>query len=446
MNKISKISSGLQAYDGFIPAEDYRGPDIARLEREKLWPRVWQIACREEEIPAIGDYVNYQILDESILIVRITADRIIAVYNVCTHRGRQLVDAERGNVAKGFYCGFHGWRFRLDGKLDHVYAQEDWSNCAAFTDGSLDLKRPRIDFWGGWVWVNMDPSAAPLADYLDPLPDVFQNFRLQDMRLALWETLIAPVNWKVVVEAFNEGCHSGATHSAYVDYRPMQAPGGVHGLHGSFSSVFPGMTRVKDEAGNWKMASGPRDLLYYQSKELNEKLGALVAEPMMRAVTRMREELPEDASAEEVYGRLWTLHREELAAIGVALPEELTPGDLAAAGTDWHIFPNTIVLPSTDGVLWYRVRPHQKDDDKCIFDIWCLRRFAPGEAPAVVQVVSDGFEAFKGRNAFLEQDFSNMAAVNRGMKSQGWAGAFTSPVQENQIVHFHRKLKAFLGS
>ena len=431
-------------YDFFIPAAEYRGPEVARREREKLWPRVWQIACREEEIAKPGDFVRYDILDESVLIVRLDAERIRGYYNVCQHRGRQLLEAERGNVGQGFFCRFHGWRYHLDGSLDHAYAQEDWSDCPAFADGSLDLKQPRIDRWGGWIWVNMDPAAPPLAEYLAPLPHVFRNFRLADMRFAWAETLIAPVNWKVIVEAFNEGYHSGATHSFAVDYRPLQAPGGTHGLHGSFTSIFPCLAKVKDETGRWTMASGLRDLIYYQAKELHDTLQALVSAPMMRAITRMRERLPEDASMEAVYGALWALQREEVEATGAVWPEELTPLDLAEAGTDWHIFPNTIVLPSADGVLWYRMRPSPEDDDRSIFDIWCLRRYPPGGEPAIERVETIGFDAFRGRNAFLEQDFSNMRAVNKGMRSRGWAGAFTNPSQERQIVHFHRMLHAFM--
>ncbi len=429
--------------DFFIPAADYRGPDVARKERDHLWPNVWQIVRREEEIPEVGDFVSYAIVDESILVVRTAPDRIGAYYNACQHRGRQLREEPHGNVAQGFTCRFHGWRYNLDGALTFAYGQKDWGECAALTDGSLDLKKPLVDSWGGWVWINMDPQAQPLADYLDPLPRIFRNFDLPDMRRAWWETLIAPVNWKVVVEAFNEGYHSGATHDARVDYRPLQASAQTHGLHGTFTSTFPGLARIKDENGRWTDPKNLVDMIYYQSKELYDTLGALVVEPMMRAMDRWRAEMPDDASVETIFGRLWELHREEVEATGAIWPEALTPMDLAEAGTLWHIFPNTIVLPAADGVLWYRMRPHATDADKCIFDIWCLRRYAPGQEPDITQVVTDGFEAFAGRNGFLEQDFSNMRAVNRGMKSRGWNGAFTNPDQEKQIPHFHRMLHGF---
>src|SRR5262249_30096867 len=118
--------------------------------------------------------------------------------------------------------------------------------------------------------------------------------------------------------------------------------------------------------------------------------------------------------------------------------------ELFNAGTGWHLFPNTVFLPSVDGTLWYRMRPYGNDPDKCIFDIWVLRPYKPGHEPQVKQNITVGFEAFKGKNPFLEQDFENMEAVNKGMKSSGWQGAVCSPQQELQISQFHKIMQNYL--
>src|SRR3974377_263595 len=89
----------------FVPAADY-SEEFYRLEMERVWPRAWQIACREEEIPSVGNYVNYEIGHESILIVRSAPGSIKAFYNVCPHRGRRLRDDARGTLRK-FFCGYH---------------------------------------------------------------------------------------------------------------------------------------------------------------------------------------------------------------------------------------------------------------------------------------------------------------------------------------------------
>jgi hypothetical protein len=104
------------------------------------------------------------------------------------------------------------------------------------------------------------------------------------------------------------------------------------------------------------------------------------------------------------------------------------------------------VLPTFDGALWYRMRPHRDDRDRSIVDIWALGRFAPGKEPAVEQQIFDGFEAFRGQCEFLEEDFSNIESVNRGMKSRGFRGVALNPVQEGGVAHFHDLLAQYLGA
>jgi len=193
---------------------------------------------------------------------------------------------------------------------------------------------------------------------------------------------------------------------------------------------FQGLPRVKREDGVWTASRTLQEMLYYQSKEIHDTLFALVSPPTMRAITRLRDETPPDMPAEQLFARLWELQKEELESTGAAWPAKLKLEHVAAAGTSWHIFPNTIVLPAPDGVLWYRMRPYGDDPHRCIFDIWGLQRYAPGKEPRVQTHVTEGFEAFRGRNPFLEQDFDNMYAVDRGMSSRGWIGARTNPSEE----------------
>jgi phenylpropionate dioxygenase-like ring-hydroxylating dioxygenase large terminal subunit len=427
----------------YVPASYFHKDDIPALEKAKLWPKTWHLACREEEIPKVGDFVNYEIFDESILVVRTKPDQIKGFYNVCQHRGRRLRDEERGNVSPGFYCKFHGWRYSLNGNVTHVYARENWDGCADFHEGDLSLKETKVGTWAGWVWINMDPNAEPLLDYLDAIVGRLKNFEIEKMRLAWYETIIAPVNWKVVVEAFNEGYHSGATHNTALDYKPMDSPGHVHGRHSMYYTMFPGLPAAKQN-GEWAKLGTLQDLLYYQSKEIHETLFSLVMDPLMAAMTRMRAETKADASPEEIFAKLWDLHKEELKKAGLRWPEKLTPQELGNAGTGWHIFPNSVMLPAVDGVLWYRMRPYGEDPDKCIFDIWCLRPYEPGTEPKITRHISHGFEQFKGRNGFLEQDFDNMVATNKGIQSRGFLGAVCNPRQEVQISHFHKMLHDYM--
>jgi phenylpropionate dioxygenase-like ring-hydroxylating dioxygenase large terminal subunit len=429
----------------FVPAARYVGADVPRREKERLWPRVWQLACREQEIPAVGNFVVYEIFEESVILVRTAPGEVKAFYNVCQHRGRRLIEQARGQ-ASGFYCKFHGWRYRLDGSVSYVHHREGWAQCDGLKDGELGLKGPRVDRWGGWLWINMDPQGVGLAEWLGAsLQDTMRPFELENMHLAWHEVLIAPVNWKVVVEAFNEGYHAGATHHHWIDYLGMRSPAKVHGAHTMYFTEFAGLPKAKREDGSWSDTRSIQEMLYYQSKELNETLHALVPDSLMAAVTRLKDTTPADMPAEAIYARLFELHKEELQGSGARWPSELGLAQLGAAGTGWHVFPNTIFLPAADGLLWYRVRPYGDDPHRCIFDIWVLRRYAPGQEPTVQTHVSNGFEAFRGRNRFLEQDFDNMLAVDRGMASRGWVGARTNPSEELPVSHFHRMLDQYVG-
>ena len=104
--------------DTAIRGDRYWSPEFARREEEALWPRVWQVAGRVDQIPEPGDYVTYEIGRDSIIAVRGMDGVVRAFYNVCQHRGNRLVTAEVGSLLAGeFQCAYHGWRFGTDGRL-----------------------------------------------------------------------------------------------------------------------------------------------------------------------------------------------------------------------------------------------------------------------------------------------------------------------------------------
>src|SRR5690606_30823630 len=156
------------------PKSDYLH-EFHRLEIERLWPKTWQVACREQEIANPGDYVNYEIANESILVVRNENGGIRAFYNVCPHHGRRLCDNERGNLSS-IFCGYHAWTFDLDGKVTTIPARDDWQGCPAASNEDFALTPVQVDTWAGWVWINMDPEAPTLHEYLGPIPSRLDRY------------------------------------------------------------------------------------------------------------------------------------------------------------------------------------------------------------------------------------------------------------------------------
>ncbi|MCB2079941.1 MAG: Rieske (2Fe-2S) protein, partial [Novosphingobium sp.] len=153
LGKIVEATDELQAPVN-VPAEAYISEDYARAEQDRLWRKVWLQAGRAEDIPNVGDFITYDILTDSVIIVRAALDRIEAYHNVCPHRGRRLVDTPKGKrnatgTRKNFICGYHGWTFDLDGENTYVEHKDDWQG--ALCEGRADLGKVSVDTWGGWL-------------------------------------------------------------------------------------------------------------------------------------------------------------------------------------------------------------------------------------------------------------------------------------------------------
>jgi len=431
----TRVSSPQQVRPDFVPVTDYSAA-FHRLETERVWPRVWQIACREQEIPNVGDYVNYEIGHESILVVRSAPGSIRAFHNVCPHRGRRLRDDARGTVGK-FYCGYHAWTFDLEGRPLAIPSEEDWKGCPQFSRDELAMSAVRVDTWAGWVWINMDPDCEALLDYLAPLPEKLDAYEWDLCRIRSYQTIVFPINWKVALEAFVEAYHVIGTHPQLLRWghgepKPVDA-GPRHGAHsGSRDYNFDGSGEFTD----------PRKYLASTIQNTYNQLHGLYHDEGLRASQRLLTEVPEGASLQEVQQKFAEFRREEMIASGARYPEKLTPAHFQAI--EWLIFPNSSVLPTMEGAFWYRSRPNGDDPDSTIFDVWSLGRYAPGKEPDWKHEFYESPAAFKGRNPILEQDFSNMIAVHKGMRSRGWKGARPNPTRENNISNIHRVLHEYI--
>jgi phenylpropionate dioxygenase-like ring-hydroxylating dioxygenase large terminal subunit len=418
----------------FVPASDYSA-EFHRLEMERVWPRVWQIACREEEIPNVGDYVNYEIGGESILVIRAPAS-IKAFYNVCTHRGRRLRDDARGHV-RSLYCRYHAWTFDLDGEVSSIPGEDGWSGCPQFSKDDLSLSPVKVDTWAGWVWINMNPESEALQEYLAPLPETLDAFEWDLCRIRSYQTIIFPINWKVAIEAFVEPYHVVGTHPQLLRWghgaaAPLDA-GPRHGAHsGARDYKFDDDAEFKD----------PRQYVFTSAENTYNNLHGLYHDEGLKAARRLLTEVPEGATLKEVQTRFAQFRREEIIKSGARYPENLTQAHQKAI--EWLIFPNSSVLPTVEGAFWYRSRPNGDDPNSTIFDVWSLGRYAPGKEPAVEQEIYESPEAFKGKNPILEQDFSNMIAVHKGTRSRGWKGARPNPIEENNIYNIHRVLHEYI--
>jgi len=422
-----------------IDTEAYFSEAYARAENEKLWGKVWQVACREEEIPKVGDFVTYDILDESIIVVRTAADRIAAYYNVCQHRGRRLT--EGCGRAQKFVCRFHGWQWNIEGENVFMLDGEDWEG--ALTPEKLSLPQVKVDSWGGYVFINMDADCEPLRDYLGVLPQMLDPYEVEKMRYRWRRWLYFPCNWKVAVEAFIEGYHVLGTHPQLTKHSHAKTWTKAHGKHSVMGAVAAKGSMGGGTSGATK-AGDMRVMLGEVLGQLWEEVNASTTQTIVDAAHRLVDDLPADTPPAQVQMHLMKQAREDDAARGVVWPT-ITPEHIMEAGNDWHIFPNSVVLQGPTFLLGYRARPHGYDPDSCIFEVYVMERFPEGKEPQPENIYTPQEDKAAWRKV-LGQDFSNMFDVHRGMKSRGFPGVRPNPFQERSVTNFHRNLADYMGS
>lgn len=195
------------------PVDHYISPEFFELEKRHIFAKSWLMVGRESDVRNPGDYVLHQVepLSASVIIVRGKDAVLRAFHNTCTHRGSRIVNAPCGKARGGLVCPFHGWAYGFDGKLLNVPAQE--------TFGSLNLDdeklRPvSVDVWGGFVFINLDPSPVhSLHEYFAQLGDVLERY-LANPKWSWsygWRSSFK-ANWKFHVDAQVEGYHVDQNH------------------------------------------------------------------------------------------------------------------------------------------------------------------------------------------------------------------------------------------
>ncbi len=191
-----------------VPIARYVSREYHEREKERLWSRVWQVAAHEDDFPNVGDVVPYDIAGKSYLVVRAGEDEYRAFYNSCLHRGRKLRES-RGTALDELRCPFHGWSWNLDGSLKQIPCAYDY---AGLVRSEESLPEVRVGRWGRYVFINPDPDAAPLADYLGDLACNFETLPYDRRYKSAHVAKIIRANWKVVQEAFMESYHVLMTH------------------------------------------------------------------------------------------------------------------------------------------------------------------------------------------------------------------------------------------
>jgi phenylpropionate dioxygenase-like ring-hydroxylating dioxygenase large terminal subunit len=230
LNKLPGLA-GKESEAPMLPAECYNSPEFFEFEQKLVFARSWMCVGRMEQIATAGDYLAPTVAGEALLVVRKPDGGVHAMSAVCQHRG-QLIATEAGQVGSNrvFRCPLHFWAYGLDGKL--IGAPRVGAETLACLRESVKLPEVRVEIWHGFIFVNLDPEAAPLAPSLAKLEPFWENYK--DAGLVAVPPAPAdptqplPWNWKVHAENFTDAYHPEFVHVRTHDFAPSNhRDGGV---------------------------------------------------------------------------------------------------------------------------------------------------------------------------------------------------------------------------
>lgn len=191
-----------------LPGRPYHDPGIFAAEMERIFASTWICVGHDDEVPAAGDWLVRDVGAESVLVVRDAAGVPRAHYNVCRHRGSRLLDDPTGRGLKKVQCPYHAWTYGHDGRLLGAPLME---RAEGFCKDDYGLVAVRIDSWQGFLFINLDDEAAPLAEQLADFPDL-SRFHLPELRRGARLTYDVAANWKLLCENYGECYHCGVAH------------------------------------------------------------------------------------------------------------------------------------------------------------------------------------------------------------------------------------------
>ena len=228
-----------------LPPKFYTDPAVLAEEVDAVFLSGWLCVGRADEVSEPGDFFTLDLMDEPLIVTRDKTGMVKVLANVCRHRGSRLVEG-RGE-AKKFTCPYHAWTYRLDGQLVRApLIESDTSDCNLHVFNS--------EVWMGWVFVNLDGTAAPLGQQLADLDPYVRNYHPEDLRAHSPAEEVWGVNWKGLAENFMEGYHLTPVHLKTL--HPMtptklceKFPGGEAwtGYKAHFDPGFEGRTEVHDD-------------------------------------------------------------------------------------------------------------------------------------------------------------------------------------------------------
>jgi hypothetical protein len=310
------------------------------------------------------------------------------------------------------------------------------------TGDAMSLPQAKVETWGGFVFVNMDPDAPPLRDIIGPVMDHFARYHLEESYIALHVQKKVRCNWKAVAEAFMESHHAIATHPQLLSY--------LSDVNSQYDMLSDHVTR------QFSAGLVPSPFFkepFTESDIVKAMLGAGARTPKASGETA-DVEVPEGSTARAVVAELT---RKAIGAADGVDYSASSDAELVDALL-YNVFPSMSFWAGYGPKLFYRWRPNGRDHDSSIMDIYLLKRVPRGQPrppPAPVfeidldeSMMERGPEGgmSQGLALVFEQDMSNLPHVQEGMKSSATGVVHFGRYSEMRIRLMHRMIDKYIAA
>lgn len=419
---------------GPVPRSRYFSEDVARLEMEHVWKKCWLIAAREEEIPEIGDRVEFNVGLMSFIIIRSGENSFKALWNSCLHRGTKL--CKEHGAGDQIRCPFHAWSWNVDGTPRNLPGLWDFPE---LDKSKLVLPEVKLDTWGGNIFINVDPGAGPLKDALGVLPEHFKDYDYGHRWTAVHVRKKVRANWKTSMEAFLEGWHLSETHPQ------------AQSWNGDSSTQYD---IWEDDHAQVSRSTTPSAV---PSPELGDSADARRAViETIKSVTPEGMPLPDFDSIElldRAFAAEW--RRQTLKAMTGNDVSHLSDTEMLDA-VQYFMFPNFFPWLGEGAPLWYQFLPLGDNPNESVMDVrFLLPMPAGGQRPPAAQRTDLDFDEGYGANnvgfglfdEVFDQDMSNVPSVQQGCRTGSPETAFVNLglYQECRIRAFQTRLARLCG-
>ena len=412
-----------------IPAERYYDTEFFELEKKHVWPHVWQMACRLEEIPEVGDYTVYTILEHSVIMVH-TKDGVKAFKNACRHRGLRLANGPGHCGEQGFVCPFHGWRWSTEGENTFVFGRHFFDE-GVLARAEIDLLPVRVEFWAGCAFINFDENAPDLRTSLGPVADRIDARHGDKLKMDWWCGTVLPTNWKLAMEAFQEGFHTPKTHPQL----QQAAPNG----NSQFGADKEG---IPINEGLNARETVNQFVDYYA--KLSEGMDGMVHKTEVAVLEKLRTmDVPEDPDAATMvfHGRAYEEVEKDARARGADIFDFAKVAQEHPFHAVEFMFPHYFLLPMMGAMSSYRIRP--LTEETCLFEIWSLvirpdsEEYETPLQPTMIPYNSDLFPEIP------RQDYSNLPIQQLGLHDLQFMRLATH--HEGMISNYQRLVDGYIA-